>query len=131
MLNEIYVYFMCLLKNALLVHLTVLYQTIQISPAVSFFFSVCSCHLFFCSPFLFAFFVLSSTNLLSASPSYLYASLSLSSVFPLSLTGRARYLLPAETTAQNLKLVRVYIFCVRLFIPYITMHAHASIILSV
>jgi len=38
---------------------------------------------------------------------------------------------PAETTAQNLKPVRVYIFCVRLFIPYITMHAHASIILSV
>jgi len=31
---------------------------------------------------------------------------------------------------QNLKPVRVYTFCVRLFIPCITMRAHASIILS-
>lgn len=36
-------------------------------------------------------------------------SLSLSPSFPLSLTGWAHYLLPAETAAQNLKPVRAYI----------------------
>lgn len=119
---------MCSLKNPLLVHLAAVpHQTIQISPAVSFFFSVYSFHLSFRSLFLLVLFVFPSANLLPTSPCYLYASHSL---LLSSFAAAERIIYCQQKRPQNLKSARVYTFCVQLFTPCITMRAHASIIQS-
>lgn len=124
---------MCLLKNPLLIYLIdVPHQTIpiQISPTVSFFFSVCSLHLSFGSFFLFVSFVLSSTDISFPLLHLIYTLHSLRRASFLFRWPAERVIYCQQKRPQNLKPVRVYAFCVRLFTPCITMRAHASIILS-
>ena len=125
---------MCLLKNALLVHLTLSFIKIHKShPRFHSSSPPCSCHLFFCSCFLFA---LSSFFLPPICFPLLHLICTLHSLCQASFLFRwpavsALFITSRNDRTQNLKPVRVYAFCVRLFIPYITMRAHASIILSV